>query len=725
MIRSPIISVLGHVDHGKCVSPDTQIYLANGKILTAEKIYKIYKRKTKLIGDGFVCKVNGPQIFTFDGKGIGRAKISHLWKLKAPHTLVKIKLENGREIKTTPEHPFLTSNGYKSANNISLKDFVLIPKENFKKVCFAKVECKEIFKNETAFVYDFTVPQTNNFVAEGFFVHNTTLLDKIRGTAVAASEPGLITQYISASYVPTTIIKAQAGPLLEKLKITLDIPGLLWIDIPGHAAFTTLRKRGGAIADLAVLVIDCMEGFQPQTDESLTFLKQFKTPFVIALTKIDKIAGWKALPNSPFVTSFDLQAKIAQNGLEEKLYKVVAQLSERGFAAERYDRVTNFSKQIAIVPVSGITGEGIADLLVVVGGIAQKFLKGRLTVTPGTGKGVVLELKPFRGLGMTADIILYDGSVEEGDWLIIGGAKPIKTKIKAILLPAPLKELREEKLFQRVKRIYAASGVKIAASDLENVIPGSPLRTIKNEKEIDQALKDVQAEIEEVEITTEKEGVLLKADTLGSLEALIKCIKELGLAIRAAHVGTVTKADIMELKLLKKPIIFAFGITISDDIAKLAADNGITIFSSNVIYKLIEDYKVWEAASKAREEEALLLKLPRPAKIKVLPGYIFRQSKPAIFGIEVLAGTLRVGVKLKKGQKIVGEVKEIQSEGKPLTEAVAGNRVAISMMDVVIGKDVLEGDILNVRLASHEIEKLKKLKARLRPDEIELIESYE
>ncbi len=552
----------------------------------------------------------------------------------------------------------------------------------------------------------------------------TTLLDRIRGTAVAATEPGLITQYISASYVPTTTIKALAGPLLEKLKISIDIPGLLWIDLPGHAAFTTLRKRGGAIADLAVLVIDCMEGFQSQTDESLLFLKQFKTPFVVALTKIDRIVGWRAVPGSSFLASFGQQNSAVQDKLEELLYRVVAQLGQRGFSADRYDRIDNFAKKIAIVPLSGITGEGVADLLVVLAGIAQKYLRGRLTISPGPGKGVILELKPYRGLGLTADVILYDGQIEQGNWLVIGGARPITTKVKALLLPAPLRELRAEKAFQSVKRVGAAAGLRIAAPGLENVLPGSPLRAIGSEKDVEQALKDVQAEIEEVEIATEKEGVLLKADTLGSLEALIKCVKELGLTIRAAHVGQLTKADIMELKPLPRPLIFVFGLTVPKELAKLATESGVKLFVSDVIYKLIEEYKEWQAASQAQSEQEQLARLPRPAKLRVLPGYVFRQSKPAVFGVEILAGSLRSGVRLVKQGKIIGEVKEIQREGKPLAEAVVGDRVAISMSDVVFGKDVVEGDTLSVWLTESDIKALKMLEARLRPDEIELIESY-
>lgn len=548
----------------------------------------------------------------------------------------------------------------------------------------------------------------------------TTLLDKIRGTAVAKSEPGLITQYISSSYVPLEVIKKMAGELFQRFGIKLEIPGLLWIDIPGHAAFTTLRKRGGAIADIAVLVVDIIEGLMPQTDESIMFLKKFKTPFVVALTKIDKIPGWVSNEGMPFFKSIERQRESVQGEVEKRLYQIVGQLTMRGFEAERYDRVTDFTKQLAIVPVSGITGEGVADLLAILCGLAQRFLKERLKVGK-EGKGVVLELNQIRGLGITADIILYDGMMKRGDLMVIGGKKPVQTRIKSILVPAPLRELKMAGQFKQMDAVSAAVGVRVAAPGLEDVLAGSPVRIVKSEKDVEKITKELQAEIEEVEIRTEKEGVLIKTDTLGSLEALIKCISELGLPIRRAEVGAVTKSDLLELKPLKEKICFVFGLKVPDEIYRFAEDIGVKIFSSDVIYKLIEEYDVWRLKAKERAEEDILKRMPRPAKIRVLPGYVFRQSRPAIFGVEIITGTLKTGACLVKGKNVLGEVKEIQSEGKGLSEAKIGEKVAISMPDVVFGKDVREGDMLEVLIKPEELECLRGLKHRLREDEIELI----
>jgi translation initiation factor 5B len=550
----------------------------------------------------------------------------------------------------------------------------------------------------------------------------TTLLDKIRGTAVVKTEPGLITQYISASYIPTEVINSLCGETLGKLKIRLEIPGLLCIDSPGHEAFTTLRKRGGAIADLAILVVDMNEGFMPQTDESLNFLKQFRTPFVVAATKIDRLPGWVIEPKACFLDTYREQPDRAKDELEEKLYRVIGQLGERGFQAERFDRVSDFTRQVGIVPVSGVTGEGIPDLLVMVAGIAQKYLQDRLGLASGEGKGTVLEVKEYKGLGTTIDAVIYDGEVNVGDYLVIGGEETVTTRVKSLLEPAPLKELRMEKDFISKDSVQAAAGVKIAAPGLEKVIAGSPLRAVKNERDLDSARSEVVKEIAEVVIETEKDGVVLKADTLGSLEALIKTLKNEGMQIRKARVGNLTKSDVMETRSLDEPLIFAFGLKPPEDILKLAEDNNVKVFHSDVIYRLIEDHREWGRQKNERREQMLLEKTARPARLRILPGCVFRQSKPAVFGVEVEKGTVKPGYTMRVKNRLIGEIKEIQSEGENVSEAKMGDRVAISMPDVVVGKHASEGDILETNLTREDIENLDKIKSRLRADELELLE---
>jgi len=279
-----------------------------------------------------------------------------------------------------------------------------------------------------------------------------------------------------------------------------------------------------------------------------------------------------------------------------------------------------------------------------------------------------------------------------------------------------------EKSFRPIDCVAAAAGIKISAQDIENVIAGSPVRAVTNPRDIEKAVEEVEKEVSEVEIETDKEGYLLKADTLGSLEALIKTMREKGIKVRKAHVGAVTKSDVSEMRTFEEPLIFSFGLKISEEIALFAKDNGVKIFSSDIIYSLIDDYQKWSSEKKLREEEKLLASVSRPARVKVIPGYIFRQNKPAVFGVEVIKGIIKPGVRVTKNGMIVGEIKELQKEGDNVPEAEAGDRLALSSPDITIGKEVDEGDELDVFLTNNDKEVLGKLKHKLRGDEKELLE---
>ncbi|MFZ2536521.1 translation initiation factor IF-2, partial [Methanothrix sp.] len=262
----------------------------------------------------------------------------------------------------------------------------------------------------------------------------TTLLDKIRGTAVAKGEAGLITQHIGATEVPLDVVQDFCGSHFGK---EIEIPGLLFIDTPGHHAFTSMRSRGGSLADLAVLIVDVNEGFQPQTIESLSILKRFKTPFVVAANKMDRIGGWHTTTNAPFAKSLKVQSERVTEVLDTRLYELVGELYKYGFDADRYDRITDFTRTVGIVPISAITGEGVPDLLMILVGLAQRFLKDNLQLTAtGPGVGTILEVKEEKGLGTTLDVILYNGEFFAGDTVIVGTSRePLVTKIRALLKP--------------------------------------------------------------------------------------------------------------------------------------------------------------------------------------------------------------------------------------------------------------------------------------------------
>jgi len=550
----------------------------------------------------------------------------------------------------------------------------------------------------------------------------TSLLDKIRGTSVVKSEPGEITQESGASYIPIGTIKKICGPLLEKFKIQLVIPGLLLLDSPGHAAFITLRKRGGAVSDLAILVVDINQGFQEQTYESLAILKEYKTPFVVAATKIDKLQGWFSQSKS-FLENLSKQQNYVKEELDRKIYSLVSKLAEKGIESERFDRVTDFRKQVVIVPCSSLTGEGVPELLLMLSGLSQQFLKDRLELSD-VAKGSVLEVKEVRGLGTTIDVILYDGVIHKGDSLVIGGKEPIVTKVKSLLKPRDLQELRVEKQFETLDEVEAAAGIKISAPNLENVISGSPVIAVGPGEEVQKYVEEVQKDVEEVEFTKDIDGVAVEADSLGSVEAMIKLLTEEGIPIRRADVGQVTREDLIDAQSNEdelKRVILVFNVKVSDEIKSVAKDLGVTVFESNVIYRLIEDYKLWSSQKKEREIQSKLENVNRPVELVFLKDTVFRSSNPAVFGVEVVRGFLKSGVLLKRGERIIGRVKEVQREGKTIDGAKKGDRVAISVEDVAIGRHIFEGDNLTSALSENDLKILKEVYDRLTDSEKELL----
>ncbi len=548
----------------------------------------------------------------------------------------------------------------------------------------------------------------------------TSLADKIRGTAVAKREAGGITQMIGASFIPLETLHEICGDALEKICAKLKIPGILFIDTPGHEAFTNLRRRGGSIADIAVLVIDITNGIQPQTLETLEILKEYKTPFIIAANKIDLVDGWVDAGTTSFSLSLGRQRADVQAMLDEMLYKLVGRMHELGFVCDRFDRVGDFTKTVAIVPVSAKTGEGITELLMFLAGLTQKYMEGHLEVeVGGPGKGNILEVRGEHGLGTTIDVILYDGKITRGDEIIfgtLGGAK--STKVRALLKPKPLDEMRDPReKFSNIEEVYAASGVKIFAPGLEEAIAGSPVFVVKgNEEELKQ---EIEKEISEVLIESPGVGVILKADTLGSLEALTKLLAVSGIPVKRAGIGRIVRRDVMDALAVKNEdrflgVILAFNIVVEEETEREARDNGVQIISDKIIYSLLDNYGAWVKKEKDAERALVFSSLVLPAKIKVLPGCCFRACKPAIFGIEVMVGRIRPGFEMinEKGESM-GKIKAIQREKESVQEAGEGESVAVSMNEPVIGRSLKEGEVLysNVPKAHYALltEKYKEL----------------
>ena len=550
----------------------------------------------------------------------------------------------------------------------------------------------------------------------------TSLLDHIRGSAVVSREAGAITQHIGATEVPIDAVYRICEALIGDKKF--NVPGLLFIDTPGHHSFTTLRSRGGSLADLAVLVIDINEGLKPQTIESINILKQLKTPFIIALNKIDLLSGWRAHPNEPFLASFKKQNKQVRELLDERMYNIVGHFYDQGFSTDRYDKIEDFSKNLAMIPMSAKTGEGVPDILLMLVGLAQTFLEDKLwTDETGEGEGTILEIKEEKGLGPTMDVILYKGQIRKGDTLVLGTSDaPLVTKTKAILKPKPLDEIRDPKeRFEPQDCVTAAAGIKIVAQDITGAVAGGPLRVANDN--IEEKVKEV-SKSSQLSIETSESGIIIKADAIGSLEAMAYEAKNADIPIKRASVGDISRRDIVEAAAMSDPlkrVIFGFNVNLLPDAKEELLNSDLKFIQADIVYRLIEEYDVWLDERKRQLDVESRLEIVYPGKILLLPDCMFRLSKPAIVGVRILAGRIRIGQRLiRQDGRQIGKIKSIRSGDESMKEAIMGQEVAVAIDGATCGRQIDVDDVLYVDIPASHCKTLRE--SGLNPDELDVLE---
>ena len=553
----------------------------------------------------------------------------------------------------------------------------------------------------------------------------TTLLDRISGSVRASKEPGGITQHIGAIEVPGSTVRRLCEGILRSDQ--LKIPGLLFVDTPGHRSFETLRRRGGALADLAILVIDAREGVMPQTRESVQILRREKTPFAVALTKIDLLAGWRKPTGAvPLLEEIRRSGAEFERLLDQRVYSVSEELDQLGFSAERYDRVADFTRNVGIVPVSSKSGVGVPELIALLVGLAQRFLESELELITEGGEATILERSDQKGVGPVGNVIVYRGRLKVGDEIVATGREePFATRVRGIYRPIPLKEGRASKQVRldSLTEVHAAAGVYLAAPGVENAMPGGLLKVVHSEEEKARVQEELAREsqpVAEVALT----GVAIYADTLGGLEALAFECRERQIPVHEAGVGPVGRATVMRMAIVKDPThraVLAFAVPVLPDAVPEGEAELVRIFRADVMYRLIEEYDAWRTERKRQLEVQRRLEHVHPAKLEVLPGFVFRASKPAIVGVKVRGGTLRPGVRLMHPDGTeVGVLKSLQKEGESVAEAEENTELAASIDGAVIGRNLKEGDVLLVSLSESAARALRG--QPLSPSEQEILD---
>lgn len=461
----------------------------------------------------------------------------------------------------------------------------------------------------------------------------TTLLDYIRKTNVATKEAGGITQSIGAYEIehPSTDSKSSLQASSGQVhKIT-------FIDTPGHEAFSRMRAHGASAADLAILVVAADEGVKPQTTEAIEILRNTKTPFIVALTKIDS-------PNA----NID-KVKNELLGVEVLLEGYGGNVSWHG--------------------VSGVTGEGVPellDLIILAGEVAG------LTFNPqAPAQGFVIESKKESRRGIIAHLVLKDGTLKIGEII----STPTATgKIKIL----------EDFLGQRVKELLPSAPAVVVGFE---TIPGGGEEFMTGKTRLAQmeiaAAPRIRPEADKEDIFRPR--AILKADTSGSLEAIESVLKD-SVEIAEVGIGEISDNDV-NLAKSTGSIIVGFQVEPSRSAARLADSQQVKIATSNIIYRLIE--VVSELAETKEEEKS-------KASLEVLAVFSVGSSKKTVGG-KVIEGILRLGnnIEIERSGEVVGRgrITSLQSNKENVKEVPSGNECGLV---VETASSIEAGDILRV-----------------------------
>ncbi|KAI9824413.1 MAG: hypothetical protein M1832_001948 [Thelocarpon impressellum] len=569
----------------------------------------------------------------------------------------------------------------------------------------------------------------------------TKLLDKVRQTNVQEGEAGGITQQIGATYFPVEAIKQKTQVVNQEGQFEFKVPGLLVIDTPGHESFSNLRSRGSSLCNIAILVVDIMHGLEPQTLESMKLLRDRKTPFIVALNKIDRLYGWKPIANNGFKDSLAKQNKGVLNEFHDRLANTKVAFAEQGFNSELFYENKSMAKNVSLVPTSAHTGEGIPDMLKLLVELTQERMTNKLMYLSEV-ECTVLEVKVIEGLGTTIDVVLSNGVVREGDRIVLCGLNgPISTNVRALLTPAPLRELRLKSQYVHNKEVKASLGVKIAANDLEHAIAGSRMLVVGPDDDEEDLEEDVMSDLENLlsKVSTTGRGVSVQASTLGSLEALLEFLRTSKIPVANISIGPVYKRDVMQAGIMLEKakeyaVMLCFDVKVDKEAQAYADDAGIKIFTANIIYHLFDDFtKHMAAIAEAKKEESKLLAV-FPCVLN--PVAVFNKKDPIVIGVDVAEGNLRLltpiaAVKTNpvtgvKEVVALGRVSSIERDHKQIPMVKKGQpSVAVKIEgpnQPLYGRQLEEKDTLYSLLSRRSIDTLKEFyRADVSMDEWALI----
>ncbi len=430
---------------------------------------------------------------------------------------------------------------------------------------------------------------------------------------------------------------------------------------------------------MAILVVDIVHGLEQQTLESIELLKARKTPFIVALNKVDRIYGWKPQAYSNWKETFESQSQGVKDEFNGLLRYTITKFAEIGYNASLFSENPNDKKYISLVPTSAISGEGIPDLVRLILELSEKYLKMEIKEEV---ECTILEVKNTEGFGVTLDVILSNGELKAGDRIgFCGSDGPILTTIRTLLIPQPLKMNSQ---YQKVERVRASQGVKIFAHDTDKAIAGSRVFVVhENEEEVKKKLVD------DTTLDLSPEGLHVVASTLGSLEALLSFLKKSDVPVSHVSVGQIKKKDLVIAQAASEKnkeygAILVFDTVLDKETKDTASKMNLRVLEAKIIYHLLDQYKAFVEEIRAKDKETFSGEAIFPVQLSIVPNCIFTKRSPLILGVHVDSGTLKIGTPLcvfKEGEEMIhmGNVTSIENNKKNVTKALKGQKVAIKI----------------------------------------------
>ncbi len=485
----------------------------------------------------------------------------------------------------------------------------------------------------------------------------TSLLDRIRKADVAAHEDGGITQHVGAYRV--TVEGSDGEPKT-----------VVFLDTPGHAAFTSMRARGAKVTDVVVLLVAAEDGLMPQTIESIAHAKAAKVPVVVALNKIDMVPPQH------------------RDALLQRIY---GELAQHGLNASAWGGETE------VCMVSAKTGEGIPELLEILE--LQAGVLGLTADFAGPARGTVIESEMQAGRGAVARVLVQEGNIRVGDFFVAGrsfgrvrGLTDDRGRRLQEAGPAtPVEVSGIDEVPDAGDKFYVTDSLRKAEE-----IAGQCREDERNQ----QLARETKVTLDNFSATlkagqTKTLNLVLKADVQGSVETLKKTLEEIGndeVRLRVLHmgVGVITESDIL-LADASDAVVLGFHVPISPQVRDIAEARHVEVRSYRVIYELLDDMKAaleGMLAPDVREEEI------GRAEVKE----VFRIGKVgAVAGCIVASGSAvkkDVKVRLLRDNAIVTEKRNVETLRRhkdEVSEVRAGTECAIRLAGF---EDVKNGDVI-------------------------------